>query len=363
MTDEHDARRAGRPGPHADQSASDLPALAAAAASASASLSVLDIPAIVRRRARPRTSQGESWGESSGFVDISDLCFGDGLARAPITPLVPMLADVEPTSRPAAERGLLWAMMAAAAIAVATMFAVAIGREPATVIVRAPAEAAPAMAASDRVVEPGPEAVEAPAAIAEPEDDDAAAPTSLEPDLVIEPEPEPQPEPEPSSRSTSRSGSTRTSSRPKADPARGSKDPAPSTPEPTKSGSGDTPVECILDPASCGLGGSGSTSRAPKVTEPAEALPGKLGTTALRTVLGQAKASARACGPRHGAATGTQVQVKLSINGASGRVVSATPMGAHAGTALGRCVADALSEPVFPRFSAAQQGVVWPIRL
>lgn len=355
--DDHDARRATGPSeraPHgepADAPAFDL--AMAAAASASASLSVLDIPAIVRRRARPRSRRNEP--ESSGLVDIADLCFGEGVQRASITPLLPIAADPEPERRVDHERSLLWAATAAAAVAVSAMFAVALAREPAKVIVRTQPHPAPVMSALD----------EAPALVDEDEpdaplldtDDDDAA-------IVIDdasPEPAPEPSSKPSSSRTRKRASSKPATKASSPPADAPGSRAPAATDAPK-GEGELSVACVLDPKSCGLGGGAAPSPSSPLPTPTS-LPDKLGTTALRAVLGPAKASAQTCGPRHDAASGTQVQVKLSIAGATGRVQSATALGEHAGTALGRCVAEALSTGVFPRFSAPQQGVVWPVRL
>lgn len=373
MTDEHDARRA--PGPHARAPESEPareptsePALpiGMAAASASASLSIIDIPAIVRRRARPHARARDP--ESSGLVDITELCFGEGLSRAPITPLLPITADPEPARRVDHERRLLWAMTAAAAVAVAAMFAVAVAQAPAPVIIRAEPEPAPTMAAIDRASAARPSGdVEVPAAIRGDDDEhDTPIPQQDDAAVVIDDTPaEPTPEPAARSPRSSRSpASSRSRSTPPTVAGPSATTPAAAPPRaPNTDAKTEMPVECVLDPKSCGLGGATPKGPSSPPAAAPKSLPEKLGTTALRAVLGPAKSTAQTCGPRHGAARGTQVQVKLSIEGSTGRVQSATPLGEHAGTALGRCVADALEAAVFPPFQAAQQGVVWPIRL
>jgi hypothetical protein len=320
---------------------------ASASASASASLSIVDIPAIVRRRARPLPR------ESSGLVDIGDLCFGEGLERAPITPLLPIASDPEPVRRVDHERRLLWAMTAAAAVAVASMFAVAVAQEPTPVIIRAEAEPAPVMAAADRALPDDPQPIMPRDASRAAMGDVEGEPSTPEDPAIGSEIEAPPPKPVTGSRSAAKRPATKA-------PAVAT--PAPRATEPAATKPDETSVECVLDPASCGLGGASPPPVSPPVASPSS-LPDKLGTTALRAVLGPAKSAAQACGPRHGAASGTQVQVKLSIAGSTGRVQSATALGDHAGTVLGRCVADALAAPVFPRFAAAQQGVVWPIRM
>jgi len=53
--------------------------------------------------------------------------------------------------------------------------------------------------------------------------------------------------------------------------------------------------------------------------------------------------------------------VKLSIEGDSGKVTSATPMTPHDSGALGKCVSDALAKTVFPRFKSSVQGTTYPV--
>ena len=52
--------------------------------------------------------------------------------------------------------------------------------------------------------------------------------------------------------------------------------------------------------------------------------------------------------------------MKLSIEGDSGKVMSAEPKAPH-NNALGQCVADKLSKATFPRFLSAQQGTDFPV--
>ncbi len=86
-------------------------------------------------------------------------------------------------------------------------------------------------------------------------------------------------------------------------------------------------------------------------------LPATLEMQASRAAIAEVKHIAKACGSRYGAAAGVKVMVKLSIVGATGQVENATPEGVHAGTPLGRCVADALAGATFPRFRKHVVGV------
>ena len=131
----------------------------------------------------------------------------------------------------------------------------------------------------------------------------------------------------------------------------------------SSSGRPSIPVECVLDPSRCdGTSKTGAGSSTPAPAGPAKR-PEKLSVAQLKSALSSTKAQARRCGPEHGVDPGTRVRVKLSIEGASGRVVSATAEGAHAGTSLGRCVANALSRTEFPRFGAKRMGTLYSVRM
>jgi len=123
----------------------------------------------------------------------------------------------------------------------------------------------------------------------------------------------------------------------------------------------DVPAECVIDPASCGLG-TGRDNRPPP-PKPAVDLPEKLGESALRKGMAKVKSKAKACRSRYGGSAGEKVQVKLTISGGTGRITKAAPIGPHAGTPLGGCVAAALKRAEFPRFGASVQGVRYGVRL
>ncbi|MEM7158977.1 MAG: hypothetical protein AAF799_39430 [Myxococcota bacterium] len=123
------------------------------------------------------------------------------------------------------------------------------------------------------------------------------------------------------------------------------------------------PVECVLNPASCTKTGQPRTSPGHSAEKATETRPSKLSSAQLKKALASTKASARSCGPEHGTASGTRVAVKLSIEGRTGKVVSATAQGDHAGSSLGRCVAGALSRTQFPAFSSPRMGMVYSVRM
>ena len=83
----------------------------------------------------------------------------------------------------------------------------------------------------------------------------------------------------------------------------------------------------------------------------------------VRKGFGAVKDQAKACGPKHGVAAGTKVSVKVSIAGSTGKIESAQAMGEHAGSAVGQCVAEALSQATFPQFRKAVMGLTYPVVL
>lgn len=117
----------------------------------------------------------------------------------------------------------------------------------------------------------------------------------------------------------------------------------------------DLDVDCILDPAlpKCLAPASAGTSELPRTPTSAQV------KRALQSRFGPAKT----CGPAHGATSGETVKIKLSIEGATGRVTNATPQSPHDTGTLGACVAEALAEARFPRFQLPSMGVVVPVRM
>jgi len=83
----------------------------------------------------------------------------------------------------------------------------------------------------------------------------------------------------------------------------------------------------------------------------------------VKDALAPLKGAAKACGVQHGATSGETVKIKLSIEGATGRVTSSTAQSPHAGTELGRCVAEVLANARFPRFRKPSIGVVYPVAM
>ena len=100
------------------------------------------------------------------------------------------------------------------------------------------------------------------------------------------------------------------------------------------------------------------------VDKPADSsLPETLTGPDIKAGVAPHKAAAKACGPKHGAAPGESVKVKLSISGSTGTVSSSSAVGKHAGTPLGNCVAAALKNATFKKFQKASIGAEYPITM
>ncbi|MEM9460156.1 MAG: hypothetical protein AAGF11_38625 [Myxococcota bacterium] len=257
--------------------------------------------------------------------------------------------EVPPT--PAAPGGnrLLYAMIGALSLAVASLGVYVVLRPTPTVVVSKTAPLAPMMAAAGS---------ESPASGAEPEP--GPEPESVAAVDAAEPEPEPEAAAEPEA--VTKPGRTRTRTRPRGRrPARSPDDPrSASKPSSKPKDDGVLPVECVIDPSQC----SKTRTRTPPSPQPSpEGLPSTPNSTQVRSAMAEVKPQAKACGPRHGGRAGTKVRVKLSAAGATGRITSAKALDEHAGTALGRCVAQALSKATLPRFSKKQAGIVYAVRL
>ena len=123
------------------------------------------------------------------------------------------------------------------------------------------------------------------------------------------------------------------------------------------------PVECVLNPASCTKTGQPRTTPGHTTPKATDKPSSKLSNAQLKKALASTKADARRCGPEHGVDSGTRVAVKLSIEGRTGKVISALAQGDHARSSLGRCVAGALSRTEFPEFSSPRMGMVYTVRM
>ena len=123
-------------------------------------------------------------------------------------------------------------------------------------------------------------------------------------------------------------------------------------------------VECVINPSSCDKGkAKPQTVERDGDPSSSQALPPSPSSSQIRDAMAAVKPQAKACGPRHGGKEGEKVRVKLSVTGSTGKVTSAQALDDHAGTALGRCVADALSKAELPKFGKPQAGVMYAITL
>lgn len=117
-------------------------------------------------------------------------------------------------------------------------------------------------------------------------------------------------------------------------------------------------TNCVFNPNAPGCGGN-SEDTSPKSFD--ATLPDKLSNRqmarALRSNRNKAK---KTCGPKHGASPGEVVRVRLSIDGSTGKVLTAKAKKPH-NNALGKCVVHILKKTEFPRFTDAQQGTTYPL--
>ncbi|WP_106092420.1 hypothetical protein [Enhygromyxa salina] len=95
----------------------------------------------------------------------------------------------------------------------------------------------------------------------------------------------------------------------------------------------------------------------PKPTAPEQDLANKLSQSDILAGVGPIKTAAKTCG------SGTAVVIKFSVKGATGSVVSASPLEEHSASAVGKCVANAAKRATFPKFQAEQQGFTFTFRL
>lgn len=123
---------------------------------------------------------------------------------------------------------------------------------------------------------------------------------------------------------------------------------------------GNEEVDCLLNPdlPKCAGGGS-SKPKEIEILQPK--VPEKLSSSQLRQGFNGIKSAAKKCGQQHGAETGTQVKVHVSIEGASGKVTDVKATGEHAGTPLGNCVENAVKGAQFEVFKNPSQGADYPL--
>jgi outer membrane biosynthesis protein TonB len=275
--------------------------------------------------------------------------FGAPWGLHEVQPAAPLARLTTPAARvvAAADHRPLYVMIAALSLAVASLGAFVLMRPAPTVVVERAAVAA--------VAEPEAASAGEAAAEAEPEREAAVAAAS-----AGEPTPEAAPEPAPEVEAV-RSRSPRvTRPSPIAKPG-----PTP-TPKAAPKAEGVIPVECVIDPSKCDKGKpqprnlGGDEGRDASSTK---ALPDAPSAIDIRDAMASVKPQAKACGSRHGGRAGEKVRVKLSVLGATGKVTAAQAEGEHAGTPLGRCVADALAKATLPKFAKPQAGVMYAVTL
>ncbi len=259
-------------------------------------------------------------------------------------------ARVHPT--PSSDR-LLYVMIAGLSAAVLSLGVYAAVTKRKQVVVVETSRTVATQAAPQEPGEP-----EASPGVAVPEDE-------VEPSDVVEPEQQAPSAGEQDAPAAPKAAPGRTRPRDRGGRGRGPK-PRPHNepvkPNPPKKDDRDISVECLLDQSKCGARSKPDRGR-DKTDKDTGPLPEALSSSQIRTAIKSVKPEAKACGRSHGASSGEQVRVKLSIIGRTGAVTKSDALGDHAGTALGRCVAKALSGAQFPQFRKKQSGVVYVVRM
>jgi hypothetical protein len=126
----------------------------------------------------------------------------------------------------------------------------------------------------------------------------------------------------------------------------------------TPSARGPDDIECLLNPDFAGC-------EAVRNVEPGlDRLPtDKLGPTEISQGIKPVKLAVKDCGREHDAAPGTKVAIQFVLDGATGKVLSATALDGHGKSALGMCVAAKSKQAIFPTFPTAQQRFKFTFRI
>ncbi len=249
----------------------------------------------------------------------------------------PRMVAALPDHRP------LYAMIGALSLAVLSLGVFVALRPSPTVVVERTAAAVPAAVVDEPESEPEPEPSEpAPAGL-------EGKPHAITPEAALPEAAELEPAP---------TSVARTSRKPHAKPV--TKPAAEPVTKPNSSAI--LPVECVIDPSRCS---NGKLRTKPTVEDPPSkaGLPAAPSSLQIREAMSSVRPQAKACAAKHSGRVGDKVSVKLSVQGSTGKVTSATALDDHAGTPLGRCVADALAKATLPRFAKPQAGVVYSVTM
>ncbi len=266
--------------------------------------------------------------EDSGILDLRALLAEQKAAEAagetrPLVPIAPPLVAERDTRPRTSMSFIAWGASVTVFALSAMVFAAAAPRS---------APSAPTMASiAKHEISAG-----GFAPIVEP-----AAPIALEtPEPVVEPEPEPvvaavTPRPRPRTRPAA----------PAPEPSR----PAPSHSWDSGSADGEVALDASLDDLLDRAIGSGTSPDPMRETLPETPTRRQVSTT-LRALEGEVRMCAESGVAR----------VRLVVDGATGRVSSASVSGEHAGTAVASCVAQAVRTAHFPRFERERFVIDYP---
>lgn len=302
------------------------PATAAPASEGSGLIEIRTIGAILQREAPPRSGAPED-----GIPGFGGSGF-DGLSAAPLVSETPVLTPVvKPAPRPSnAPIYVLLGLLGSALLGLGAMM-VLDDPEPPVIV-------------TEYVTAPETDTVEPPPADEAEAEPSESEPAPVEPEAKADPKPESKPTSAPRRRNRSTPAKDQT-------PVTTTKA-APQPPEPD--------VDCLINPNldKCRAKQPKATKPKPETKpDPGEELANKLGQAEILAGIGPVKTAAKSCG------SGTTVEVKFSVAGASGRVISADAQGEHASSTVGRCVTRAAKSASFERFAAKQQGFTFKFRL
>jgi hypothetical protein len=198
-----------------------------------------------------------------------------------------------------------------------------------------------------------------------------AVPGPVEEAKGEQPAPEPEPEPEqvepevepeaPVAAPPTRTPAKRNRTTSKTTPTTSNTTTPPKTTTPAPASKDEIDVDCLIDKTlpKCNKGASkpGKASPSTSTPKPTADLPAKLDQSQILAGINPVKTAAKSCG------SGTTVAIKFSVKGSTGAVISAQPLGEHASSSVGKCVASSANKASFAKFGAEQQGFTFKFRL
>ncbi|MEZ4453170.1 MAG: hypothetical protein R3B09_27155 [Nannocystaceae bacterium] len=321
---------------------------------------------------RPRTpTPAPAHAEESGIIDVRALAAvlaDEHALPRPMQPLLGLgpvtLTRRPPPGRPSAParsgaRPILGAVAFGLAFALVGLTGYALARQPAAegeARASIPAEdpAPPIVARRAAAPDPTPSESEDEADLEAPTDEaDLEAPTTESTESAA-----PEGKPSRAARRRTPRATDEATKAPKALTTAPTKEPT-AAPTPVKEGPDQTSVGCLLDPEKCREKPAAPIVR--EVPSAGPSLPATLAASEITQGTREAKKAAlSAC--RALAKPGESVQIKLSIAGPSGSVLSTTVVDAGERPELAPCCARELAKSTFPKVQKEQIGAVVTVR-